>query len=533
MSDWDEKRKLDGAGYSWRRKKRTPHLAAVFVHGFEGDALGTWTYPPAATLRELVDPRNWFGSRESVELFKLLIEDAELEAELACDYYSFAHNAGFTSKSAIGNTAGDLLTFIESYVAPNRVPVVLIAHSFGGLVCRQAILDLLKKSREAFPVAGLMMLGTPNNGTEIAHLARKLGSGSGADMTPLNDELADLNKGWAASILGADPDVPPGHRASLLCRFVVGIEDRIVPESSAGNLARFADLKYVGCGHQKLVKPSGYNDRSYLLIRNFLRDAKEAMIRRTGERAARYITHRIREATLTGRWVREEEAEIVLKTTGDPHWLRCRVRNVRRGGLTQRRFNLCIYLAGQRPATEKIDFGWGLGQGNLTKQQYAALGGRLTEEPTRLLEVEELTVRQGDTAVEYTALEPRVGHGWALLPFETPQPILEDRPYDELVVTFTTRVNRGHDWYHWELERTVAERLTLVFVAPFEAKHINTLARAARFTPPTPSGDGYIHRVTAEQPLPLGRSVTWVFPRVRASTPPTEEVKNEAKPEDP
>ncbi len=373
---------------------------------------------------------------------------------------------------------------------------------------------MLEEGRKDFRVAGLMMFGTPNNGTEMARAVDLLGSGAGGDMAPFNKALGELNRDWAARIInGGDPDAPPDHRAPLLCRFVVGSEDKIVPRASAGTLASFADLEYLPYGHLELVKPRDRDDPSYRMISGFLRDATAASIRRTGEWVLRHLTHRLRRATLAGRWVREEEEHVRLDNTDDPNWLSCAVRNVRRGGLAQRRFHLCIYLTGQRPDDQQIDFDWEIGRGNLSEQEFGELSGLLKDQPTRLFKVDTLTVRQAGAIVEYVAREPLVEHGWALFRFEASQPIVGGHPYDELVLEFTTRVDRRQGWYHCALGRTVAERLEVVFVAPFQSRHINTLMRGADFRPPTRSGEHYIHKVTVRQPLPLGRSVTWIYPR--------------------
>ena len=506
MVGW-EKKELGRFGRSWRNIERPARLAVVFVHGFQGDDLETWTYTS----------KSWFGfgsKKERVELFDLLTTDKALEEALPCDYYSLSHRGSMASPADISDTAHGLKTFIKTYVAKD-LPVVLIAHSFGGLVCRQAILYMLENGEEDFRIAGLMMFGTPNNGTEMARAAKLLGSsGAATDMAPFNKALAELNRDWAARVTnGGDPDAPPGHRASLLCRFVVGDQDKIVPRASAGTLASFADLEYLPYGHIEMVKPRNRDDPSYRLISSFLLEAEQASVRRTGESVVSHLTHRLRQATLNGRWVREEEEHIHLDTTDDPNWLSCEVCNIRRGGLAQRRFHICIFLTDQRPGDQKIDFNWELRRGNLTEQEFVDLSSLLRDDPTKLFRVDTLTVHQGGAEVKYVAREPLAQRGWVIFRFEASQPIAEERPYDDLTLKFTTRVDRRQGWYHYGVGRTVAERLKVTFVAPFQAPHINTLMRGADFRPPTFDGKHYIHKVTVDKPLPLGRGVIWIYPR--------------------
>lgn len=515
MSTWqiDE---LGSIGCRWRDRSRPARLAVVFVHGFQGDELATWTYKPKRW-------RRWFRRKDPVSVFDLLMRDDRLledRESLPCDLYSLRHRGGIGSPADIDDAANGLRTLIDSYIVD--LPVVLVAHSFGGLACRRTVLDALEYSPQEFRILGLLMFGTPNNGTEIARAAKALGSGAGADMEPFNDALARLNREWAEHVVnGGDPDVAPHERAPVLCRFVVGSQDKVVPPNSAATLASFAELKELPCGHLALVKARDRNDPVYVLIADFLYRAEEASRRGAGERALLELTYRLRQATLAGRWVRQEEERVQLDLIpGDPHWLQCQVRNRRQGGLAQRRFHVCVYLSGQRPE-RKIDFNWEVGRGNMSEQEYGALTHQLQVDPTQFFSVQRLFVRQGEAEETYAALDPIVEPGWVLMPFEA-EKIHEGRPYDLLELEFTTRVDRRQGWYFYYLPRTVGERLEVTFVAPFKAQPILGLGSGSELEEPVRSGNHFVHRISAARPLPVGRTVIWVYPEARpeVSAPP-------------
>lgn len=194
------------AGQSWLNPN-SARLNAVFVHGFHGDHLATWTY----TKRRSRIP--FLGKSDTVLLMDLLKGDSGLY----CNYHSIAHKAGIRSPTDLESASGVIQTFLRNYVEQSS-PIVLIAHSFGGLACRLAILSMLKTLADDMPIVGILMMGTPNNGAEIARAAKVLGSSAAGDMRPFDDSLANLNRNWVTHIVnGGDPNINPAERKSLLC----------------------------------------------------------------------------------------------------------------------------------------------------------------------------------------------------------------------------------------------------------------------------------------------------------------------------
>ena len=274
-------------------------------------------------------------------------------------------------------------------------------------------------------------------------------------------------------------------------------------------MASFSELEELPCGHVDLVKPWDRDHPAYVLIAQFLRDVENTMSTATGEKALRELTYRLRRVSLDGRWVQREEERIRLEEELDkPGSLRCQVRNRRWGGLARRRFTICIYLTDHRP-DEDIDLSWEIGSGQLGTTEFGEIGRRLRG----VFDVETISARQRGTEFEYRALPPIEEPGWLQMSFEAPAELEEGVLYDLLEIQFSTVVDRRQGWYLYQLERTVAEKLEVLFEAPFKAPYINFLGRDAKFSEPTPAGNSFLHRVSVDVPLPIGRSVVWMFPK--------------------
>ena len=423
------------AGKSWIHPGAA-RLNVVFVHGFQGDHLATWTFSKREGLLPFV------GLKESASLFDLLRDDGDL---IPCNYFSVGHRARIRTQEDLESAGGLVVTFLRDYVPSpeTRAPIVLIAHSFGGLACRVAILSLLRDLGDDLPIVGLMMMGTPNTGTEIARAASALGAAAGDDMRPFDLKLAELNRRWSESVVnGGDPNLDPAQRASLLCWSVVGTVDDVVPRASAAALASFSTIEYVPKGHIDLVKARNRDDATYAVIARFIRKAEAASRQRDGERAIAKLTYGLRRASLAGRWVVDEEERIRLESEGDPSRLRCTVSNVRMGGLASRSFNVGVWLTGYRPAGT-IDYEWEIGQGILTKQNYARFTGAGGSGFDQYFSVTALSVRQNGRNGDFTAKGSTKDAASTVLHFEAPEWFREDEPVESLSLSFTAIVDRA------------------------------------------------------------------------------------------
>jgi len=167
--------------------------------------------------------------------------------------------------------------------------LVLIAHSMGGLVCMQYIINNLAVG-QPLPVVGLMMYGSPMSGVELLRYV-KLGGSALALKVPVigfvvrsffgNKQLRDMSRGseyleklfadWVSkAVNGGNFDLDPRNRIWIPVKVVTGNDDWVVPEASAKGFYGDIDWFNVDRSHIKLVKPTGTSDVVYQHAATFL-----------------------------------------------------------------------------------------------------------------------------------------------------------------------------------------------------------------------------------------------------------------------
>ncbi|KAK8071357.1 LipA and NB-ARC domain-containing protein [Apiospora hydei] len=139
----------------------------IFVHGLKGDPERTWTVPGSE--------KSWLESLLPSEL-----PDCRI---LTYGYDSNPISAlGVVSSNTIGNHAKNFLHRLSSYRAQSNStdrPIILAAHSMGGLMCEDALLAS-QNSPESHLRAilectyGILFLGTPHSGSGLATSAERL-----------------------------------------------------------------------------------------------------------------------------------------------------------------------------------------------------------------------------------------------------------------------------------------------------------------------------------------------------------------------
>jgi pimeloyl-ACP methyl ester carboxylesterase len=158
------------------------------------------------------------------------------------DVFRFKYKSNPFSGPGIKNIAqqleSEILESLPSY------QLVLLAHSMGGLVCMQYIVNRLEMG-ERLPVIGLLMFGTPTNGVEWVNIAKIVLALGGLKATVLktikglvdrnsqlkevstaSQFLQDLHSNWILRVVnGGYPTQPPNRRAWVPVRVVTGNED--------------------------------------------------------------------------------------------------------------------------------------------------------------------------------------------------------------------------------------------------------------------------------------------------------------------
>ncbi len=247
--------------------------ALLFVHGFLGDALTTWT------------------AKDASESFpSLLATDATLSDY---DIFLFQYVTKDFHPPQIANIADQLRFAIDQHILSKRL--VLIGHSMGGLVCMHYILKLLEQSdpRAQF-IAGLLLYGSPMTGVEWAKYARLMlhvgevkvpilgwvtkfvSANKQIDALTSGSEFIDrLNGKWVISVLnGGRAGVPAEQRAWFPVRVVSGNDDWVVKESSARGFYSERDWINADEDHRSLVKPADRLQMTYQIAKDFLVESR-------------------------------------------------------------------------------------------------------------------------------------------------------------------------------------------------------------------------------------------------------------------
>ncbi|KAK6068745.1 NACHT and WD domain-containing protein [Seiridium cupressi] len=147
-------------------KRRTVDI--LFIHGLGGTSLRTWCY---SRDLEYLWPQLWLPGEDGLSSARIL---------------TYGYNAHFASRTeqaslAIGDFAKDLL-FRMKYGegGPERlgqVPIVIVAHSMGGLVFKKAFIHglLNEEFREIISmIKSVLFLATPHRGTDLAETLHKI-----------------------------------------------------------------------------------------------------------------------------------------------------------------------------------------------------------------------------------------------------------------------------------------------------------------------------------------------------------------------
>ena len=157
----------------------------LFIHGLGGTSLRTWCYN--RDLRFLW-PQLW------------LPQESELVSARILSYGYNAHfsKTGEQASLAIGDFASDMLfrmRYAES--GPHRlgqVPVIVVAHSMGGLVFKKAFVHglLNDEFRSIISVIkAVMFMATPHRGSNLANVLNKILKSSVFGHSP-KDYVAEL-----------------------------------------------------------------------------------------------------------------------------------------------------------------------------------------------------------------------------------------------------------------------------------------------------------------------------------------------------
>lgn len=506
------------SGFGWRDDGGPHDLAVVFVHGWGGDARSTWTWSPPRWRRWL-----FWDRRPNVFLMNLMTASPNLR----CNYYAYAHSGGPISRVNIQTLADGLRSFVASNLVDER-RIVLIAHSLGGLICRKAVLDMLHLApADRLKVVGILMMGTPNNGTELGRLPSW--SRSGLEMIPMSAFLADLNRSWIERISnGGDPSQDISQRTTLKCRTIVGDIDRVVSVTSGGTLSLLGDYEVIArTGHLALCKPTDENHPAFVQIKRFILECRAEWPNRPLARAAAVAGFRAASrVTNAAEWLfREKETIKITPQTGGggpfatrEDVFRCDIRCQRWGYPSRQRLNILIHVGPQRP-DERADYVLSIGQGTWNQAEFANFVQTLRNVSGRANDyswvVESISIRRGNESADYhlVADDVTVRNSYVLLPYECASALCDGTRNEEVTLDLRLRnwISKRQGWYRYTAGNAVINSLTVELDTPFPVVGKDSYPHEQADRRHAPAGTSETATITVRGPVEPGSWVDWTF----------------------
>lgn len=245
-----EKAELIKAGTGSPKHSR---VAVIFLHGLGGGPFDTWR-----------------KDADSPTLFELLEQEPALRV---AEFYSYGYRTGLMPWQYDFKTVAELLYSDIQFNLPGK-DIVFIAHSMGGLVVQQYIVDRYEAFDEVNlkHMKGVVYLSVPFQGSGWADLFPQwLANRQIQSLRRRNPQLALLEKNWDKYLYrGGMETLPEQLRHSIPQRALRGARDRVVASGSSTPLFVNEDVVLVDEGHSSICKVDA-SSTVYKSIRDFLK----------------------------------------------------------------------------------------------------------------------------------------------------------------------------------------------------------------------------------------------------------------------
>jgi predicted alpha/beta hydrolase family esterase len=213
--------------------------AVIFIHGLDGSPAKTWAKMIATCLSD----------------------DAFSDFSIDCYAYPSRWSPPIFGRIAnLQELSRGLDTEIRAHHS-NRSELIIVAHSLGGLVARQYIVNTLK-AQQRLLVAKLMLIAVPHTGATLANVATNI-YGYHPQVTQLckNADLLQIqNDDW----------VHLQAEKMLQVRYVVGGADSVVaPDSASPFMPTERVHTLIGSNHRSIVEPMNKDDTRYIVLKQF------------------------------------------------------------------------------------------------------------------------------------------------------------------------------------------------------------------------------------------------------------------------
>lgn len=208
----------------------------LFIHGFSGEATDTFGIIPKL-LTEEPKMDGWdikpLGYTQNV--------NPELGKDISADLSDI-------------NRIADYLTTSIKYKFDKYNRIAIVAHSLGGLIAQQSILDLKDEFRNK--ISHLILLGSPNNGFNTSFL-NEVSNQKFADLSSEGSFITNLRQKWQQEF---DNNYP------FKLKVASATNDEIVSHTSCFDSFNEEFCETISGSHLTMVKPEDKNNDCYNLI---------------------------------------------------------------------------------------------------------------------------------------------------------------------------------------------------------------------------------------------------------------------------
>lgn len=247
------------------------NTAVVFIHGFTGDA-ETWVNDAGKSFSSILES---FPELSDIDFhdFPYHTKVLNISNNPASKVVAGILNKILPKKlkiktpvikknTPISEIAQELLTYIK-YDLSDYANIIFICHSMGGLVAKNAIIDIIENEIPfEHDIIGYCSLATPHKGSIPSILMAPFNINA-KEMKPLDQDNTILNDKWI------------NHAASIdKTLYVRAKSDEVVAISSSvpfTDTRRFP-FEVVEADHTSICKPNNNTDRVCKVVRKFLLD---------------------------------------------------------------------------------------------------------------------------------------------------------------------------------------------------------------------------------------------------------------------
>lgn len=239
-------------------------IGVVFIHGFTGDEK-TWQNNNGKKFSDLLEAdsqlANDFDFFEFDYYSKILSFFDSAPFQRIFSLIPLSRFFGIKGKVRSNQPIRHISELLSTYLSLNLDmydKVVLIAHSMGGLIAKDCILNH-QLGYGPNPVA-FISIAVPHKGAPSASVISMTGNINASELKPLSEYSDKLNNDWTT------------HRADLpLCLYIIAQYDELVPKtSSIPFTVKKNETATVAHDHVSVCKPENKTDLAYLAVSNFL-----------------------------------------------------------------------------------------------------------------------------------------------------------------------------------------------------------------------------------------------------------------------